>query len=271
MTPQVARIDAHLLNRAGSRAPLLRGFRAARAPAGLFATREPIQIGAEIYGHAGIEADLEVLELMLGSLRAAGVAACASGSVPCRRRARAARARSLDRRRRGLRASSAEGRPGPARLLSPGPSRRMRATRCLRWSTCTDRRTVPSRRSRVARRVLPALAPIGAPSTSSSASRFAALGAASRRSSCRSTSPTCADYRYHTGITFAAYVDGMPNAVGRGGRYDDVGQTFGRARPATGFSLELRELASLQAAAEPGARSARRGPTMPGLRRNGPP
>ena len=54
-------------------------------------------------------------------------------------------------------------------------------------------------------------------------------------------------HRYHTGITFAAYVDAIPNAVARGGRYDDIGRAFGRARPATGFSLELRELASLLA------------------------
>jgi ATP phosphoribosyltransferase regulatory subunit len=52
-------------------------------------------------------------------------------------------------------------------------------------------------------------------------------------------------YRYHSGVIFAAYVDGLPNAIGRGGRYDNVGESFGRARPATGFSLELRELAGL--------------------------
>jgi ATP phosphoribosyltransferase regulatory subunit len=52
-------------------------------------------------------------------------------------------------------------------------------------------------------------------------------------------------YRYHSGAIFAAYVDGLPNAIGRGGRYDNVGAAFGRARPATGFSLELRELAAL--------------------------
>ena len=52
-------------------------------------------------------------------------------------------------------------------------------------------------------------------------------------------------YRYHSAVTFAAYVDAIPNAVARGGRYDDIGRAFGRARPATGFSLELRELASL--------------------------
>jgi ATP phosphoribosyltransferase regulatory subunit len=50
-------------------------------------------------------------------------------------------------------------------------------------------------------------------------------------------------YQYHSGVVFAAYVDGLPNALARGGRYDKVGEVFGRARPATGFSLDLRELA----------------------------
>ena len=51
-------------------------------------------------------------------------------------------------------------------------------------------------------------------------------------------------------MTFAAYVAGLPNAVARGGRYDHVGESFGRARPATGFSLDLRELARLMPGAE---------------------
>jgi ATP phosphoribosyltransferase regulatory subunit len=55
---------------------------------------------------------------------------------------------------------------------------------------------------------------------------------------------------YHSGVTFAAYVPGLPNAVARGGRYDHVGESFGRARPATGFSLDLRELARLMPVAE---------------------
>ena len=56
-------------------------------------------------------------------------------------------------------------------------------------------------------------------------------------------------YHYHSGVMFAAYVPGLPNAVARGGRYDEVGEAFGRARPATGFSLDLRELARLMPAA----------------------
>jgi ATP phosphoribosyltransferase regulatory subunit len=52
-------------------------------------------------------------------------------------------------------------------------------------------------------------------------------------------------YHYHSGVVFAAYTKGHPSAVALGGRYDEVGQAFGRARPATGFSLDLRELAAL--------------------------
>ena len=54
-------------------------------------------------------------------------------------------------------------------------------------------------------------------------------------------------YRYHNGVMFSIYCDGLPNAVVRGGRYDGVGQVFGRARPATGFSLELREILDITA------------------------
>lgn len=57
-------------------------------------------------------------------------------------------------------------------------------------------------------------------------------------------------YHYHSGVMFNAFVPGLPNAVARGGRYDHVGEAFGRARPATGFSLDLRELARLMPSAE---------------------
>src|SRR4029079_9600798 len=58
-------------------------------------------------------------------------------------------------------------------------------------------------------------------------------------------------YHYHSGVVFAAYTGGHPNAIALGGRYDEVGKAFGRARPATGFSLDLRELSALTAAALP--------------------
>ncbi|MDP2706481.1 MAG: ATP phosphoribosyltransferase regulatory subunit, partial [Burkholderiales bacterium] len=74
ITPQVARIDAHLMNREGVNRLCYAGSVLHTLPGGLNRTREPLQIGAEIYGHAGIESDLEVQRLMLDALRLAGIA-----------------------------------------------------------------------------------------------------------------------------------------------------------------------------------------------------
>jgi ATP phosphoribosyltransferase regulatory subunit len=60
-------------------------------------------------------------------------------------------------------------------------------------------------------------------------------------------------YHYHSGVVFAAYAQGQSSAIGRGGRYDEVGKAFGRARPATGFSMDLRELAALGGVERPRA------------------
>ncbi len=74
ITPQVARIDAHLLNRQGVTRLCYAGNVLHARPSGALSTREPQQVGAELYGHSGLEADLEVIELLLQSLRVAGVA-----------------------------------------------------------------------------------------------------------------------------------------------------------------------------------------------------
>jgi ATP phosphoribosyltransferase regulatory subunit len=251
MTPQVARIDAHLLNRDGVARLCYAGSVLHARPADLFATREPLQVGAEIYGHAGLEADLEIMELMIGSLQAAGVSRvrldlCHVGIVP----ALLALDRSIeeDAVYSGLQHKDL---PGLAECLSgaAAPARdALLALAGLYGTVDGDASTIARARS-----VLPALPEVGA-----------ALDSLERL--CRSPlwqrqpqvelSVDLADlrgYRYHSGITFAAYVDAMPTAVARGGRYDDIGRAFGRARPATGFSLELRELASLRAASEPAA------------------
>jgi ATP phosphoribosyltransferase regulatory subunit len=72
-TPQVARIDAHLLNRRASPACATAARCCTPCPTGPHATREPLQFGAEIYGHAGLEADLEILLLALDCLKAANL------------------------------------------------------------------------------------------------------------------------------------------------------------------------------------------------------
>src|SRR3989304_2103520 len=74
ITPQVARIDAHLMNRKGVNRLCYAGSVLHTLPAGVNRPREPLQIGAEIYGHAGIQSDLEVQRLMLDALHLAGIA-----------------------------------------------------------------------------------------------------------------------------------------------------------------------------------------------------
>ncbi len=248
MTPQVARIDAHLLNRNGVARLCYAGSVLHTRPAGLLATREPLQLGAELYGHQGLEADLEVIELMVASLGLAGVARvrldlCHVGIVP----AILALDPSIDEaevygclQRKDV--------PGLAeRLLGAAvPARDALLALADLYGEADGGDSVIAR----GRALLPPLPQIGA-----------ALDALDRLVNSRlwsrfpqvEISVDLADlrgYRYHTGITFAAYVDTIPNAVARGGRYDDIGRAFGRARPATGFSLELRELASLALAEE---------------------
>jgi ATP phosphoribosyltransferase regulatory subunit len=251
MTPQVARIDAHLLNRTGVARLCYAGSVLHARAAGLFATREPLQIGAEIYGHAGMEADLEVIELMLASLGVAGVAhvrldLCHVGIVP----ALLAMDPSIDEAEvyAGLQRKD---RPGLEETLA-GVEPRARDALLALVGLYGEARGPASAIAR-ARAALPALSAITA--ALDELERLAASPMWARFPQVE-LSVDLADlrgYRYHTGVTFAAYVDEMPNAVGRGGRYDDIGQTFGRARPATGFSLELRELASLAAPEEPGS------------------
>jgi len=251
MTPQVARIDAHLLNRQGVARLCYAGSVLHARPAGLFATREPIQVGAEIYGHAGLEADLEVLELMVGSLRVAGVHRvrldlCHVGIVP----ALLALEPALDAAEVYERLQQKDV-PGLRELLASAspPVRDALLALVGLYGPVHGPDSVLD----AARRVLPALPQVG---TALDMLRRLCDSPLWARFPEVELSVDLADLRghlYHSGITFAAYVDALPNSIGRGGRYDDVGQAFGRARPATGFSLELRELAALQPPVEPAA------------------
>jgi len=251
MTPQVARIDAHLLNRNGVARLCYAGSVLHARAAGLFATREPLQVGAEIYGHAGMEADVEVIELMLSSLAAAGVDRvrldlCHVGIVPALlamdpaieeaevyeglQKNGPSRARGGAGRGRAEGAPRAAGAGGPLRRgARAGVGDRARARRACRAVSA----------------ISAALDELERLVASPMWARFPQVELSVDLADLRG-------YRYHTGVTFAAYIDAIPNAVGRGGRYDDIGQAFGRARPATGFSLELRELASLAQPEQPG-------------------
>jgi ATP phosphoribosyltransferase regulatory subunit len=233
MTPQVARIDAHLLNREGVVRLCYCGTVLHTRPRGLLATREPMQIGAEIYGHGGIESDLEIQRLLRAALGACGLADISLdvGHVGVFRAIAHRAAVAPDREAELLEVLHAKDRPGLATLTEGLDPVSRDALRLL-----PELYGGPEALAR-ARRGLPAWPEIGAALDSLDA-LLADNGMA--------MSVDLGDlrgYHYHSGVVFAAYSTGLPNAIALGGRYDEVGKAFGRARPATGFSMDLREVA----------------------------
>ena len=243
ITPQVSRIDAHLLqqrdiNRLCYAASVLR-----TRPSGQEGSREPIQIGAEVYGHAGIEADIEVIDLLLQSLALAELG-------PVR----------LDINHLGLASLllaelegvdeeavlqllQARDLPSLRELLAPW-SQQPAAAALLTLPECFG----PAESAMARARTVLAPWPQATPHLDALDAVLGSLRLA-RHAGQVSLAIDLADvqgFRYHTGLGFAAYVEGHARAVGRGGRYDGIGAAFGRGRPATGFSLDLRELVELR-------------------------
>ena len=233
ITPQVARIDAHLLNRKGVTRLCYAGSVLLTRARGLDSTREPLQIGAEIYGHPGIESDLEIQQLLADSLAACGIsgarldighvavfrAICRHGGVGAELESELYEALG----RKDL--------PALRMVTQTLPKATRKALLAL--PELYGDGTVLER----ARRALP---------------RYPEIEAALRNLKVLTrggTIPVSFDladlrgYHYHSGVVFAAYAPGVANAVALGGRYDEVGKAFGRARPATGFSMDLRDLA----------------------------
>lgn len=233
ITPQVSRIDAHLLNRRGVTRLCYAGSVLQTRPRGMHATREPYQIGAEIYGHAGLEADVEVQQLMLDTLALIGLTdvrldLCHAGVLG----ALLADVRDGEAREYPLFAALAGKDVSLLRELSADLPHATRNA-LLALPTLYGDASVIER----ARSVLPA-----SPQIARALDELAFLAG---QVSGVEVSVDLADlrgYQYHSGVMFAAYVDGVPNAVARGGRYDHIGELYGRARAATGFSLDLREV-----------------------------
>ncbi|MGN6807105.1 MAG: ATP phosphoribosyltransferase regulatory subunit [Trinickia sp.] len=235
-TPQVARIDAHLLNRQGVTRLCYAGSVLHTRPRGLHATREQIQVGAELYGHAGLEADVEVQQLMLDAMRLAGfdkvrLDLCHAGVLAAlfaREPAAAAMGETLYEALAGK---------DVARLdeLTQGLDAPIRDALRLLPSLYGDASVLE-----LARQRLPQW-----PDIAQALDDLTFLAAQVEGAEVTIDLADLRGYAYHSGVMFSAYVDGVSNAVARGGRYDHVGQAYGRARAATGFSLDLRELARI--------------------------
>lgn len=241
MTTQVARIDAHLLNRSSVTRLCYAGNVLHTKPSGLHATREPIQIGAEIYGHAGLEADAEIQELVIACLRLAGIEQvrldlCHVGVLRA-----ILETDPLAKQQENILFALLESKDIPSiKSISEGFSPEVR--RALQvLPTLYGDVSVISR----ARKELPNLGGV-----MSSLSELEYLANLVGNDKVTIDLADLRGYHYHSGVMFSAFVPGLPNAVARGGRYDHVGEAFGRSRPATGFSLDLRELARLMPVAE---------------------
>lgn len=240
ITPQVARIDAHLLNRQGVTRLCYCGSVLHTLPAGFNATREPLQIGAETYGHAGLEADIEAIRLMVAALGACSLppSRIDLGHVAVFRALAAAAGLGPERAEPLFGALQAKDVPS-VREMTAGIEAQLRSAFI----------TLPELYGGVdvldrASTALPELPVISA-----------ALADLKRLAEALAGLPLSIDfadlrgYHYHSGVAFAAYCAGSPAAVALGGRYDDFGRAFGRGRPATGFSMDLRELVRLTAPA----------------------
>lgn len=240
ITPQAARIDAHQLRREGPVRLCYSGTVLRTRAEGGEGSRNPLQMGAELYGHAGIESDVEVISLMAEVLTAAGV-----------------RSLHVDLGHvgifRGLCNAAGLSADAEARLWDALQRKATADIEALLSALAVD----PAHQRRLA-----ALASLsGGPETLDHAAEVLAGGGASVDTALDSLARTAEaltaarpdltlhfdlgelrGYRYHTGIVFAAYTPGVSGELARGGRYDDIGAVFGRGRPATGFSADLKAL-----------------------------
>lgn len=242
ITPQVARIDAHLLNEPGVTRLCYAGSVLRTTPAATSQTREVVQIGAELFGEPAIAGDEEVVGLLLSSFATAGV-----------------RNLHLDLGHVGVYRALASG----AGIAGNGEDTELFAALRAKDAPAVAELTAKLPAAwRTALAALPALygpaqdvlsaARAQLPDTPAISNALAALAALAKSAQplVEALHIDLADlrgYHYQNGAIFSVFTAGEPSAIGNGGRYDGIGKAFGRARPATGFTLDLRQLAGIAA------------------------
>ena len=236
MTQQVARIDAHLLNRKGVTRLCYCGPVVHARPDRPRATREPFQFGAEIYGHEGLEADLEALLLALDCLKGAGVKDVIVDLADVRIvRSLLAGVMVDEQVLRGVHAALASKDATELAALTvdfPEASREglMALLQLYGGMEVLDKAEIVLERTAGVRNVLSHLRWL--------VQRLDGVKVSFDLADLRG-------YSYYSGTRFAIYVPGGSDALVRGGRYDEVGAVFGRNRPAAGFSLDIKQLVAV--------------------------
>jgi ATP phosphoribosyltransferase regulatory subunit len=237
-TPQVARIDAHLLNRQGVARLCYCGPVLHTRPDRPHATREPLQFGAEIYGHQGLEADLEALLLALDCLKATQVGQLTVDMADARI------VRSL---LSGVTVDSAALARIHAALAAKDASELASLTRDFPAAAREGLRALVSLYGdeKVLLEAAKALPP--GPALHEALANLKWIAGHLNGANVSFDLADLRGYAYYSGARFAIYTPGASDALVRGGRYDEVGAVFGRNRPAVGFSLDVKELVAVVA------------------------
>lgn len=243
MTTQIARIDAHCLKRDGAVRLCYAGSVLHTRPKTLMASRSPIQLGAELYGDSSIDSDIEIISLMLETLRASGIANITLdlGHVSIYRALLAEAGLEEEAKQTLFDALQRKSGTEINALIATHVCQPQVANMMQALTQLNGGREVLSEAATVlaaaGEQVQLALAELGKVADSIAA-RMPDVNIYFDLSELRG-------YHYHTGLVFAALAPGLGQAVANGGRYDDVGKVFGRARPATGFSTDLKALLQL--------------------------
>ncbi|MDH5184902.1 MAG: ATP phosphoribosyltransferase regulatory subunit [Gammaproteobacteria bacterium] len=248
MTPQVARIDAHHLHRQGPSRLCYMGTVLKALPEGAAGSRSPLQVGAELYGHSGPESDAEVIQLMLTTLHTCGVQQVHIdlGHVGIYRGLVKQAGLNTEQESALFDALQRKAKPEIRELLlqmdiNAGLREMLNSLADLNGGAGVIEQAAKTLQAANAevQQALQTLTRVADLLHQSNSSISVHYDLAELRG-----------YHYHTGIVFAAYVPGQSQAVAHGGRYDDIGEVFGRARAATGFSTDLKTLVNLQGWAE---------------------
>ncbi len=242
MTPQAARIDAHMLNQQGISRLCYAGTVLRTKPDGLARTREPLQLGAELFGHAGIESDIEIQRLMIKALQLLGLQDLNIDFSHVAIFEALVRAGNIDADLEESLYAALQSKD-KAQVAVLGANLDAAVRQALIDLTDLNGGVAVLEK---AESVLPKLPEI--------TQALANLSAVANKLSDLNVSVSfdlgeLRGYHYHSGVVFAAYARGYTGPVALGGRYDEVGIAFGRARPATGFSLDLRGIVSALAPA----------------------
>jgi ATP phosphoribosyltransferase regulatory subunit len=243
MTPQVARIDAHQLRRDTPTRLCYMGTVLHTRPDGFGASRAPLQIGSELYGHAGVESDVEVFRLMVETLRACGIANpyFDLGHVGIFRGLARQGGLNAEQESELFDALQRKAKPEINGMLGQWQLDKSVAAMLSSLADLNGNDEILPRADAILAR-----ASVEVKAALTTLQHMAkAIKQALPTISLHYDLAELRGYHYHTGVVFAAFVPGKGMAIAQGGRYDGIGKVFGKARPATGFSTDLKTLLAL--------------------------